>query len=143
MGVLGEGFAVLTVFEIGLEEVLNERGDLGEGDSFVSFAGDGLGVVDASAEDDVVAFDFLAGLEFDGGAHEADVADVVLGAGMVTAGEMNVNGLVELDFGFEILREENGLSFGVGGGEFASGIAGAGNEAAGDRGVGVVEAGGD
>ena len=91
LGVLGESLGFLAVLLIGDEELLDERGDVGEGNTFIDFPGDGLGVVDSAAEDDIVAFDFLAVIEFDGSAHEADVADVVLGAGVVAAGEMDVD----------------------------------------------------
>ena len=113
---------------VGFEEGFDKRRNIAEGDAFIDFASDGLGVIDSSAEDDVVAFHFFAGLQFYGGAHEADVANVMLGAGVVATGEVNVDGLVEIDFGFEILPEDDGLSFGVGGSEFAAGVPGAGDE---------------
>lgn len=98
LGVLGEGFAWAAVFLIDLEEVFDTGWDVGEGDAFEDFAGDGLGVIDSAAEDDVVAFGFFAVVQLDRGAHEGDVADVVLGAGVVATGEVDVDGLVEFDF---------------------------------------------
>ena len=56
---------------------------------------------------------------------------------------MDVDGLVELHAGFEILAEGDGVALGVGGGVFATAAAGAGDDAAGDGGGPVVESGGD
>jgi len=125
-----------------LEELLNEGRNFGEGDAFVDFAGDGLGVIDAATENDVVSFDFFARGKLDGGGHHADVTDVVLGAGVMAAGEVDVEGLVKGDFFVEVVGEEDRLAFGVGGGVFAAGVAGAGDESSGDGGGGVGESGG-
>ena len=67
----------------------------------------------------------------------------MLGAGVVAAGEVDVDGLIKGDFLVEVGGEVDGVSFGVGGGVFTAGAAGAGDEAAGDGGGGVGEAGGD
>lgn len=133
-GELSESFTVLAVLLEDSQKTLDERGNIVEGDAFIDFTGDGLGVVDSASEDDVVTFDFFATLKFHGGPHEADVADVVLGAGMVTTGEVNIDGLIEFDFGLEVLAKDDGLAFGIGSGEFATGVAGAGDEPAGDGG---------
>lgn len=61
---------------------------------------------------------------------------------MVAASEMDVDGLVEFDFGFEIFRKDDGLTFGVGSSEFTTGVSGAGDEPTGDGGGGVSEASG-
>ena len=64
---------------------------------------------------------------------QADVADIVLRAGMMAAGEMDVHGRVELDARFAPARDLLGMPLGVGGGEAAADIAGAGDEAGADR----------
>ena len=64
---------------------------------------------------------------------QADVADVVLGAGMVAAGQVDVDRLVERDARLAGARDLLGVALGVGGGELAAGIAGAGDEASADR----------
>ena len=60
----------------------------------------------------------------------------MLRAGMVTAGQMDIDRRVERDARLAPARDLFGMAFGVGGGEFAAGIAGAGDEA-GANGVGL------
>jgi hypothetical protein len=63
---------------------------------------------------------------------EPDVADVVLGAGMVAAGEVDVHGTVELDACFAPARDLFGMPFGIRRCKAAAHIAGAGDEAGAD-----------
>src|ERR1700732_4029796 len=53
----------------------------------------------------------------------------MLRAGVMTAGQMDVDRRVERDARFAPARDFLGMAFGVGGGEFAAGIAGTGDEA--------------
>ena len=64
---------------------------------------------------------------------QTDVGDEMLRAGMVAAGQMNVDRRVERDARLAPLRDLFGMALGVGGGEFAAGVAGAGDQAAADR----------
>ena len=64
------------------------------------------------------------------GAEQADVAHVVLGAGVRAAGEVDVHRLVERHARVEPAHELDGVALGVGAGELAIGAAGAGDEAA-------------
>ncbi len=65
---------------------------------------------------------------------QADVADVMLRAGIRAAGEMDVERAVELHARFAPVRDLLGVTLGVGQSEPAAGIAGAGDEAGADRG---------
>src|SRR5690348_14331580 len=60
---------------------------------------------------------------------QTDVADVVLRAGMVAAGEMDVERGVDLDARITPVADRGGMALGVGGREFAALVAGAGDEA--------------
>ena len=60
----------------------------------------------------------------------------MLRAGMMTAGQMNIDRRVERNAGFAPARDLLGVALGVGGGKLAAGIAGAGDEAGAD-GVGL------
>src|SRR5205823_14782990 len=85
-----------------------------------------------TANEHVVAFDYVVpGLDL--GAEQADVGDVVLRAGIRAAGQMHVERLVERDRCLEPFGEPERLALGVGQGELAAGVAGAGDEAAADR----------
>ena len=95
---------------------------------------------EAAADMDVIALDGVAVL---GGRHlagdQSDVADVVLRAGMMAAGEMDVHRPVERKAALAPARDRLGVAFGVGGRELAADIAGAGDEPGADR----VGAGGE
>ena len=109
-------------------------------DALEDLAAERFVVAEAAANEDVVAFFGFAG-DFDGGAEEADVADVMLGAGVRAAGEMDVDRLIEGEFFLEVIGEFAGVFFGVGGREFAIGVAGAGDEAAADVALAPIESG--
>src|SRR5690242_13313345 len=88
---------------------------------------------EAPACDEMIAFDGILALA---GRHlrreQADVADVMLRAGMVAAGQMDVERRVDLDARFAPVGNISGMELGVGGRELAAGIAGAGDEAGAD-----------
>ena len=83
-----------------------------DGDALEDLAAEGFVFGKAPADEDVVALFGFAG-DFDGGAEEADVAHVMLSAGIGAAGEVDVNGLVEFDFFIEVVGEFDGVGFGV------------------------------
>ena len=60
----------------------------------------------------------------------SDVADIMLGTGMMAAGEVDVDRRVDGETRFEIVRELQRMALGVGGRKLAAGIAGAGNQTA-------------
>ena len=89
---------------------------------------------EAAADQDVIALDGVAVLrDRHLAGDQADVADVVLRAGMMAAGEMDVHRRVELDARLAPARDLLGMALGVGGGEPAAGVAGAGDQAGADR----------
>src|SRR6185437_6748518 len=89
----------------------------------------------SAADVNVVALDLVAVLgDLDLGAKEADVADIVLGAGVRAAGEVNVHWRIELlQPGLAPARDVFGVALGVGQREAAAGIAGAGDQPGADR----------
>ena len=100
----------------------------------IELAGERRVRAEAAADQDVIALDGVAvlrGLHLAG--EQADVADVMLRAGMMAAGEMDVDRPVELDTRLAPARDLLGVALGVGGREPAAGVAGAGDEAGADR----------
>src|SRR5262249_937694 len=65
---------------------------------------------------------------------QADVADVMLRAGVMTAGEMNVDRRIEVDAALTPSRDLIGVTLGVGSRKSTSSIARAGDEPGADRG---------
>src|SRR5690348_16242663 len=64
----------------------------------------------------------------DAGSKQADVADVMLGTGVVTAGQMNVERSVDRRTRLAMRDDVVGMALGVAGGELAAGVAGAGDD---------------
>src|ERR1700704_5772131 len=111
---------------------------MGEADGGQEFAGEPLVLVCAASDEDLIAL--FAG-DFD--AHESDVSDVVLGAGVVTACDVEIDGLVEDGEALiEKIGERDSVGLGIGGRESAALVAGAGDRAAEDSAYLVAEAGG-
>ncbi len=110
---------------VGGEEAVHNGRQVGEADRGDQFARDALVLVGAAAEDDLVAL-FAADLD----AHQADVADVVLRAGVRAAGDVQVDGCMIVEARVEMSGECDGVGLGVGRGEAAALIAGAGDGAA-------------
>ena len=73
----------------------------------------------------------LADLDLAG--EQADLADEMLRAGMMAAGEMDIDRRVERNARLAPAAISSACRFGVGGREFAAGIAGASDEAGADR----------
>lgn len=87
--------------EIGTEHRLQRQLRLFGGEPGEYWTTDFLIFAEAAAHEDVIAFDAFA-LDFDHRGEQADIAHVMLGAGMRAAGQMHVDGLVELHPLFEI-----------------------------------------
>src|ERR1700676_1730112 len=88
----------------------------------------GVGTEPAAGEQ-VIALDgvvILADRHF--GADQADIADVRLRAGMMAAGEMNIQRSVDRPPRLAPVPDRGGVAFGVGRRKFAAGIAGAGDQ---------------
>ena len=86
-----EGFSGFTALGVGGEEALDFRGQVSETDRWDEFACETLILIGAAADDDLVAL-FAGDLH----AHEADVADVVLGAGVMAAGDVQIDRLIKI-----------------------------------------------
>src|SRR6516165_2576112 len=63
------------------------------------------------------------------GRDQADIADVMLRAGMMAAGQMDVERGIDIDARLAPVADLRGVELGVGGGELAAGVAGAGDKA--------------
>jgi hypothetical protein len=61
---------------------------------------------------------------------QANVADLMLGAGIGAAGEVDVEGLIQRDAFVDVRRQGQGVILGVGGRPLTSGVAGAGHQSA-------------
>src|SRR5258705_4564716 len=118
-----------AVRKIGLEHTFDDPRRVFGFDVVVDLRRDRRVRTEAAADVNVVTFDSVALL---GRLHlageQSDVADVVLRAGVMTAGEMNVHGPVERDAAFAPAGDLLGMSFGIGRREFAPGISGARDE---------------
>ena len=139
-GEVAEGFAARSLFLIDAQNFFEGRFELFDGNSLEELAAEEFVITEAAADEDVVAFFGFAG-DFDGGGEEADVADVMLGAGVGATGEMDVDGLIESEFFLEVIGEFAGVFLGVGGGEFAVGVTGTGDEPAAEVVLTPIEAG--
>src|SRR5262252_8003415 len=123
-----------AVCEIGLEHALDDLRRILGFDVVVDLRRNRRVSAESAADVNVVAFDRVAVfgcLHFAG--EQADVADVMLRAGMMASGKMDVDGAIERDAAFAPTRDLLGVSLGVGGGELAADIAGAGNESRANR----------
>src|SRR5258708_6783926 len=90
---------------------------------------------EAAADMDVIALDRIGVLaDIDLAGEQADIADVMLRAGMMAAGEMNIDRAVEFDACLAILGDLLGVALSIGGREAAADIAGAGHQPSADRG---------
>src|SRR5690606_27131881 len=128
-GPLDEGFAEGALLFEGVEEAGDGGVHLLGTEAAEECAADALLVVHAAADDQVVAFGAVLEL----GADEADVAAVVLGAGVRAAGEVDVERAAGFGAFAEVFDEGDGVGLGVGGGVFAAAVAGAGDDAAGEQ----------
>src|SRR5262245_56722549 len=86
--------------EVGLEHALHPRRGILRLHVAIKLAADhGIGP-ETAADEDVIALDRVAALaRLDLAREQTDFADAVLGTGMVTAGEMDVDRSIELDAG--------------------------------------------
>src|SRR6516165_4692106 len=128
-----------AVREISLEHALDGLRRILGFDVVVDLGRDRRVWAETAADVNVVALDRVAvfgGLHFAG--QQSDVADVMLRAGVMASGEMDVDRAVERDAAFAPARDLLGMPLGVGGGELATDIAGAGDEPRANR----VRAGG-
>src|SRR4029079_18496413 len=89
---------------------------------------------EATTDEDVIALDYVAVVgNLYLASQKPDFADEMLGAGVMATSKVDVDRRVEGDPGFAAPRNFLGVAFGVGGGELASRVAGAGNQTGADR----------
>ena len=87
----------------------------------------------AAADVDMVALDLVIAAGVDLGSQQADIADVVLCAGIRAAGEVDVEGYIDVEAGIEMVGQRQPVPLRVGEREATTGIAGAGDEAGAQR----------
>src|SRR6266567_2849868 len=113
-----ERFVGLPFCEIRLEHAFQQHGKFVERNAGENLFADARVRATATAENDVVTFHRFAA-EIDLHALQSDVADVVLRAGIGAAGEVDVEGMIEVNAFVEMRRERERLPFRIGGGPFA------------------------
>ena len=105
-----EGFRTASFFEIDKQDPFDEGLQLFKRNCLENLATHRLSFSEATADTDVVSFASVA--RFD--PEQADVANIVLGAGVGASGKMNVHGHIQLKTMFEILDEFQRVSFRAG-----------------------------
>src|SRR5258708_29933376 len=115
--------------EIGAQHRLDPIWQLRSRNRRPDLAADAALIAGAAADIDGVALDHVLAL---GHAHaeQADIADIMLRAGMRAAGEMDIERLVERQPGVEMLDERRGVALGVARRKLTSRVAGAGDDTA-------------
>src|SRR5580700_130115 len=119
-----------AVGNVGLEDALDGLRRVLRLDVAVDLAAERRVRPETAADEHVIALDrvaVLADLHLAG--EQADLADEVLGAGMVAAGEVDIDRRVDRNARLAPGGDVAGVALGVGGREFAAGVAGAGDEA--------------
>ena len=125
--------------EIGFEDALDVLRRGLRFDVAVKFAAERGVRAEATADQHVIALDRVALLVFlNRTVEQADLGREMLRAGMMATGEMDVDRRIEREPRIAPERDLLGMALGVGGGELAAGIAGAGDEAGAD-GVASIE----
>src|SRR5947208_6812495 len=120
--------------DVGLEDALDSNRRVCSVDIAVQLPPQALIRTEAAADMDVIALDGVAVLrDRHPGPEQADVADIVLGAGIRAAGKMDVDRDVKLQTRFAPVSDVLGVALGVGKGETTAGIAGTGDETGANR----------
>ena|SRR5205823_5677485 len=107
-GEVDKTFAAIALCEIDLKNVLQQPGQFVKGDTMKNLARDGLFFSETATENHVVTFDRITALLYLR-PKQADIAHVMLSAGIRAAGQMNVNWLIELQFLLQMARQEDSL----------------------------------
>src|SRR3954471_2836132 len=128
----------MAVRQIGPQQRLDAGGTILRSNALPQLAADPGVLGEPAADDDVVALDRVAAVaDRDLGADQADVADVVLGAGMMAAGQVDVDRHVEIEPRLDVRGDHQRMTLGVARSELAAAIAGAGDKTGADaRGLG-------
>src|SRR5687768_2339720 len=124
---LPEGLgSIPAMLEISAQHPLDERRSSLGGDACIDLPPDVLPGAISAADENVKTLDQIVAA-LDARPQQSDVADEVLGTRVSAAGQMNVDGLIEIDAGVEIIGDRQCMPLGVGGGVFAAGVSGAGD----------------
>lgn len=135
-----EGFGGGAVRLVGFQHLFQCGLQLFDGNTLEDLASERFVIAEAATDKDVIAFLRFA-RDFDRGAEETDISDVMLGAGVRATSEVDVDWLVERDFFLQVISEFAGVFLGVGGGEFAVAVASAGDESAANVVLAPIQAG--
>ena len=114
-----EGFRTASFFEIDKQDPFDEGLQLFKRNCLENLATHRLSFSEAAADADVVSFALVT--RFD--PEKANVANVVLGAGVRAAGDVQVDRLLDLEEAVEPVGESYGVGLGIGGGEAATVVA--------------------
>src|SRR3984957_20529839 len=126
-----------AVREIGFENARDGARRLVGDDVAIKLAAERRVRAEAAADKDVITLErIVVFVDLDLAGEQPDLGHEMLRAGMMTAGQMNIDRRVEWNARFAPARNLFGMAFGVGGGKFAAGIASAGDEA-GTDGIGM------
>src|ERR1039458_6064701 len=129
-GLLARG----AVGQIGLEDALDRLRRVYRLDVAIELAAERGIRAEAAADQQVIALDRVAVLGLlDLASEQADLTDEMLRAGMMAAGQMDIDWRVERDARLAPARDLLGMPLGIGGGEFTAGIAGASDQPGADR----------
>src|SRR5579863_1167683 len=116
--------------EIGLQDPLDGARRVLRGDVAIELASERGIRPEAAADQDVIALDRIRILvRLDLAGEEPDLGNEMLRAGVMAAGQMDVDRRIERHARLAPAGDVFGVTLGVGGGELATGIAGAGDEA--------------
>jgi hypothetical protein len=125
-----EGLAGFAMCGVGSEERFEFGNEVGKANRWDELACEALIVVRSAAKKDLIPL--FAG---DLNAHETDIPDVVLRTRMMAASDMEVDGLIEdRKTCVDVSCELDCVGFGIGGGEAAAFVTGAGYGPAKNRG---------
>ena len=121
--------------QIGFENAFDDAGHVLRDNIAIKLAAERRVRAEAAADENVIALDRIVvfiRLHFAG--EQADLRNKMLRAGMVAAGQMNIDRRVEeRNARLAPRRDLLGMALGVGGGKFAAGVAGARDETGTDR----------
>src|ERR1700730_10111098 len=126
-----------AVRKIGFENAGDRARRLGGDDVAIKLAAERRVRAETAADKDVITLEWIVVfVDLDLAGEQPDLGHEMLRAGMMTAGQMNIDRRVERNASLAPARDLLGVAFGIRRRKLAAGIAGAGNEAGAD-GIGV------
>src|SRR5207302_2006604 len=114
----GEGFARLAASQINCKRALQQSRNLRERNTLEYFPANCATRARTASKNDVVALDgFTRHIDFD--ALQPDVADIMLRARVRTAGQVDIDRLVQFHTLVQVTRERHGLALRISSRKFA------------------------